>query len=890
MIGRTVSHFRVTGKLGAGGMGEVYRAEDMRLGRQVALKVLPEAFLADPERLSRFQREARALAAVRHPGIAHVHGLEEVDGRQLLVMELVEGETLAERLERGPLPVDEVLAVGIRLAEALQAAHDRGIVHRDLKPANVKVSPEGEVKILDFGLAKAMAPEPAPSGDLSQSPTLAYDGTVIGMLLGTAPYMSPEQARGKAVDARTDVWAFGCVLYEMLAGRRAFPGETVTDVLAAVVARDPDWDALPAGRDPRLLQLLRRCLAKEPRRRLHSVADARLELEALRDEPAAAPTLIAGGGAWRPSRRPSLLAGSIMALAAAVIATLLTWHVVGLRAAPAPLRRVGLVTPPGLPFTPLGRSPSLAIAPDASRVVYTSVEGSLSRLLMRSLDAFRPQPIGGTEDGAGPVFSPDGRFIAYFTTDQLKKIPVEGGAPVSLCPAREGRGAWWADDGTIIFATHPSEGLYRVPATGGTPRLVTHLDEKAGELSHRLPQLLPGGRAVLTTVLSRPGWSTSVVAIELPSGKRHPLVPSASHGRFVPPAQLVFARGDSIFGVGFDPQRLELRGEPVPLVEGVEKDALFETMEYDVAGDGTLVYAPTVEQTGVVAVLEGGRRRDLPLPARRWVEAALDPQAKRLALVESSREGAWGHIWIDDLGSGGLLRLTREGGDSVVWSPDGKRLAYRNAVSAIASRNADGTGEEEVLLPMPASDWDVQLPTAYSPDGRQVILMRRGVGKGWDLLVSTVAPSGRLEAPRPLAGGKGDQVVATFSPDGRWVAFASDESGQPEVYVQPFPGPGGRQQLSQGGGYAPFWGADGQLYFLSRSRLMAVPVTTTGGFFGVATPRVVYEPVPQVVNGLAVAPDGRAFLLEGRFPDQQELRVVFGFAAEARRLLGAGAR
>jgi serine/threonine protein kinase len=563
-IGTKLGSYEVTGAIGAGGMGEVYQAHDTKLGRDVAIKVLPEAFAHDPERLSRFQREAKMLAALNHSNIATIHGLEQSSGTSYLVMELVPGETLAEQIERdGAVPIEEALAIAKQIAEALEAAHEKGIIHRDLKPANVKLTPEGKVKVLDFGLAKAFAGDGA-TEDPSNSPTLSRAATMKGVILGTAAYMSPEQARGKAVDKRTDIWAFGAVLYELLTGKPAFRGEDVTDILAAVVRAEPDWQALPAATPTQVRSLLRRCLQKDKTLRLQAAGDARIEIQ----EAIAAPK-DSGVAQATPASGSKLLLAVAAALALLlVVASGALWRVTRpVEQSLRPLVRLDVDLGPDVSLGS-SRGADTILSPDGTRIVFVSQ----GRLLIRRLDQPNATELAGTQGAFAPFFSPDGQWIAFFTPGRLQKISVEGGSPITLCNSGNAAGGSWGEDGNIVAALNLTQGLSRIPSAGGPPTPASDLQN--GEFTHRWPQILPGGKAVLFTASSEPAFDlASIEVISLADGRTKTLVRGGTFGRYLPSGRLIYINRGTLFAVPFDLDHLEVRGTPVPVLDQVGYNA-----------------------------------------------------------------------------------------------------------------------------------------------------------------------------------------------------------------------------------------------------------------------------------------------------------------------------
>jgi len=715
-------------------MGEVWRATDTRLGRDVALKLLPAAFAFDPDRVARFEREAKLLASLSHTHIAGLFALEEAtlgDGApcvRILAMELAEGEDLAERLKRGAVPVDEAIAIAKQIAEALEAAHEKGIVHRDLKPSNVKVSAEGHVKVLDFGLAKAWSNErdgATDSADWSQSPTLARTGTAAGLILGTAAYMSPEQARGKPVDKRTDVWAFGVLLFEMLTGKRLFDGETVSDVLAAVLTREPQWNELPAATPPSVRRLLRHCLERNPKNRQHDIADVRVALdEALTGVPEDATAALAPRVAplrWRAL--PWAVAG-VLALAL-VLGPWAPW-----RPAPEPAKPVRLSVELGadasLATAGLGMGTAAILSPDGSVLAFVAQEtvGERPQLYVRPLESLQASPLSGTENAHNPFFSPDGHWIAYFADGKLKKVAVTGGATVTLCDAPDDRGGTWSEGGTIVFAPQGRGGLSRVSTAGGTPEVVTTPDPAAEEITHRWPQALPGGKAVLYTAHSIVGdfEDASIVVQPLPSGPHRVLQRGGYHGRYLRSGHLVYVHEGTLFAAPFDPGRLELRGPPVPALEGVAAAPGFAGAHFASSDRGMLVFMPGrgIDVGGQIHWMDReGKTQPLRALPGRYLSIRFSPDGQKLAI--DILEGRQRDVWVYEWGRDTLSRLTFERAldSNAVWTPDGRRIAFASDRADRSRWNlywqrADGTGDAERLTESKNPQW----PTSWHPAGK----------------------------------------------------------------------------------------------------------------------------------------------------------------------------
>jgi len=831
--GSKLLHYEVLGALGAGAMGEVWRARDSKLGREVAIKVLPEHFAEDEERLGRFEREAKSLAVLNHPNVAQIYGVDQVGDTCFLVLELVEGETLEERLRRGPLPLEEALDLCRQIAEGLEAAHEAGVIHRDLKPANVRVTPDGKVKVLDFGLAK-----PAGEGQIG-SGTDSVLSTAAGRLLGTPTYMAPEQARGKRIDKRVDVWAFGCVLYECLTGKRAFEGETLTDVLTTVLHAEADLAALPAGVPAHVRELLARCLAKDPRQRLRDLGDARLVLAGA----ALAGTSEAGGA--RVAARGRALPWSLCALLAALL-VLVSLRASGLlgSAASAPRGpvRVSLTLPVGDQVGVPDEMP-LAISPDGSQVVYVGLREEITRLYLRRLDSREATPIAGTEGAKSPFFSPDGRWLGFFAQAKLKKVTVGGTALEVLADAPGARGGAWGFDDSIYYAPTNASGLWRVPAAGGAPSEVTRLERAAGEISHRWPELTPDGKTLLFSVWTGPGAEERHVARQtLGASEREVLVPGGGSPRYFAPGRLCYGSLDALFSVPWTPEQRTLAGVVPQALAELPRQEGEGSSAYAFARDGTLAYlagGPERRRLRLMRIDRAGVAEPLPLPERNYQSIALAPDGRR-AIVQIE-EGVVG-LWVLDFARATLTPLATSGGSSqaAVWTSDGQRVLYRGTRAGWRNlfwRFADGTGEEHRLTEKPDV---VQTPTSISPDGRWLAFNEEGrshTGRGVWILPLGAEPFAATGEPTLFADGFDGQ----FSPDGRWIAFESPLSGRNETYLQPFPGPGPRQTVSIGGGESPRWARDGrELYYTTRDRLMAVSIPTTGEL-SIGAPALVFE-------------------------------------------------
>jgi serine/threonine-protein kinase len=657
-------------------MGQVFRARDTRLGREVALKLLPDSLARDPEKLARLEREAQLLAALNHPNIATLHGLEECDGLRFLVMELVPGETLDDRLSGGPPGLEEGLSLLRQIAEALEAAHEKGIIHRDLKPANVKVTSEGRVKLLDFGLAKAVADETPPVH--SQSPTLTRGGIEHGAVVGTTWYMSPEQARGRALDRRTDIWSFGCVFYEVVTGRKAFQGETVSDIIASILLKEPDWTKIPRDTPVKVRDLLRRCLQKEPHRRLRDIGDARLEIEESLTEPS---------GDRPPSTSRSALVSILIAAAAALAAGFVVWSTMRSEPERRSVSRFALELAPEEALTHLN-DPVVAWSRDGSRIVY--VGGDPTRLYVRPIDQIGATPIPGTEDAITAFLSPDGLWAGFYGRGKLEKISLGGGVPVPLCEVQNGWGASWGDGETILFSPTATSGLSRVSASGGSPSVVTTPDANRGEVSHRWPEFLPGGRAALFTIWTGSSQNARIALLSLETGEQRVLLEGTSFARYSATGHIVYARDGRLGAVPFDLEKLEVTGPPIPISLALMTQPEVGTAHFALSGDGSLAYVPGAGPPGrtLMWVDRDGSTRNLEAPRRAYEHPRLSPDGKRVAVTITDEPT---HVWTYDLERDTLSRLTAPEGRQPVWTPDGESITFRSGPFDIVEQASDGS-------------------------------------------------------------------------------------------------------------------------------------------------------------------------------------------------------
>jgi serine/threonine protein kinase len=808
--GKMIGHYRILSILGAGGMGEVYRAHDTKLKRDVALKVLPEAFGRDDERLARFQREAHILASLNHPNIATIHDIEGYGELHFLVLEFIAGATLAERVKRGPLPIKEALQFAKQIADALEAAHDRGIIHRDLKPANVCITPQDTVKVLDFGIAKALqglASEEG-SGEDSSSSHLQRSGTAPGVIIGTAAYMSPEQARGRKADRTSDVWAFGCVLFEMLTGHRAFDGESITDILSAVLKAEPDWNQLPPETPEALRRLLGRCLRKEQKSRLHDVADARIEI----DDALNATEVRHPVSQPAQSRRISWIALSLVPLVAVVL-MVRTWRQAGVR---VPEVQFEVATPPTPDPT------SIAISPDGRKLVFSAESDTGLRLWLRVLDSVLAKPLIGTDRGFFPFWSPDSQSIGFFADGRLVTLDIDSGLVRTLADAPNPEGGAWNRDGTILFAPNQTGSLFRVSTSGGKPESVTRVAEQ--QAGHTFPVFLPDGHRFLFYVT---GTSPGVYAGQIGSSTIQHVLDADAPATYSSAGQLLFINQRTLFAQDFDPVNLALSGNPSPVAQQIVIDpvaAIFAAVSASAAGP--IIYRAGMaggqrqfawfDRSGKVIGAIGGSDNAIP------AGPSISPEGRRMVLYRTVSGNT--DIWMLDLLRGLLTRFTFDAAveGNPVWSPDAKYVAFnsnRSGVYDIYRKAASGTGNEELLLATPEN----KAPLDWSPDGRFVLYRSPGVTTGFDLWALPVAGERK---PFPVAQTNFEERDGQFSPDGKWVAYQSNESGRTEIVVQSFPSPGSKLQVSTNGGAQVRWRHDGKelFYIAFDGRLMAVPV------------------------------------------------------------------
>jgi eukaryotic-like serine/threonine-protein kinase len=904
--GQQIGHYQVLAKIGEGGMGEVYRARDTRLNREVAIKVLPQTFAADPYRMARFQREAQLLASLNHPKIAAIYGLEDSSLTRALVMELVEGPTLAERIGRAAqsarskavsgspaqasaaagsgsksdgqsrsaastrksaIPLEELLPIARQLAEALEYAHEHGIIHRDLKPANIKVTPDGCVKVLDFGLAKAMEPDQS-SADISNSPTLSIAMTQAGFILGTAAYMAPEQAKGKPVDRRADIWAFGCVFYEMLTGQKAFDGETVSDVLAAVIKSEPDWSALPADTPPAIRKLIRRCIAKDPKQRLHDMGDARLSIE---DTISGADDEAISSGQTAESKRASVVRRTAP-WALGGLAVLLAGTTAWFSLQPKPelsVIRFPIAAPEG---TVLASFNGFSISPDGRYLAFPAQtsEDKPPMIWLRPLDSLTAQAVPGTEGADRPVWSPDSRQIAFGAGGKLEKVAISGGLPITICDMRDFSSPYpnhytegaWNRDGVILF-TNPG-GIYQVPDSGGAPALLAAPDASHNESGFTLPQFLPDGRHFLVQMFTKSGPGRIAIG-SLDSKGFKDLGPTTSNPIYAHGFILYLDQG-TLMARPFDASSLRFTGSATLVAQNIGLAAGPQAGFFSASQSGVLVYRalPSTSNNAMVWFNRAGQKLGTVGQPDVFANPSLSPDGTRLAVGVGQQPK--GDIWVYDLKRGTGSRLTFNPAYDVnpVWSEDGKRILFssdRSGPWSIFQKAADGLGTSQMVFP---AEKESKALDDFTPDGRYAIY---DTANGITQSQLFALPLFGDRKPIPLVQGSFGAASARFSPNGHFVAYSSNETGQNEIYVQTFPERTGRWEISTSGGVMPMWRRDGkELYYLtSDEKLMAVEVNATSAAFQASIPKELFQaqliPLSYWRNIYVPSPDGQRFLM-----------------------------
>jgi serine/threonine protein kinase/Tol biopolymer transport system component len=893
--GTKLGPYEILSAIGAGGMGEVYKARDTRLDRIVAVKVLPTHLADRPELRERFEREARTIASLNHPHICTLHDIGQQDGVDYLVMEYLEGETLAQRLLKGSLSIDLVLQYAIEISDALDKAHRKGVTHRDLKPGNIMITKSG-TKLLDFGLAKLKQEATPANVPLSELPTANDPLTAEGSIVGTLQYMAPEQLEGKEVDARTDIFAFGAVVYEMATGKKAFEGKSQASLIAAILEREPPvLSSFQPMTPPALDRVVKRCLAKEPDERWQSANDLTNELK-----------WIAEGGS-QVSSIPSTAAKGIRALGPQALIFILGIFLSGMAISgavvwnlkptplPAPqhVSRLTIALPRGQQLAGLENGPAVALSPDGTRLAYSALQGGTQQLYLRAIDSLEPTPIPGTEGAVNPFFSPDGQWVGFFAGGALKKVSVSGGVAVTLGVASNPGGASWGSQGMITFAPTQVGALQQVQEAGGTPQSLTHFEK--GDSTHRWPEFLPGGRALLFAAAPNSiNFSIGQVAAQMVgTGERRNLIQGGMSPRYASTGHLIYAQGGSLMAVPFDPQRLTTTGTAIPVVEGVQQSPFSGAVQYSISNSGSLVYVSggvQSTQSRLVWVSRNGMEQPLAAPPRAYLNPRLSPDGRRVGVTITEQDS---HIWLYDLRET-FTRLTFEGNanNGAVWTPDGKRIAFstnpKGGPLNLFWLLADGSGGLERLT----TSQYLNAPMSWSPDGKLLAFFEVNPVTQRDIWILRMSDHKLL----PFLQTPFNEAVPRFSPDGRWLAYISDESGRYEIYVQSYPGPGGKWQISTEGGTEPAWNGNGrELFYRNGDKMMAVDIATQPGF-AAGTPRMLfegrYERAPFPSTNYDVSPDGQRFLMlkpnESAEAAPTQINVVLNWFEELKRRVPTG--
>src|SRR3989454_716091 len=882
--GTRLGPYEIVAPLGAGGMGEVYRARDTRLDRTVAIKILPAQFSSDPVRKQRLEREAKTISSLNHPHICVLYDVGSQDGIDYLVMECVEGETLAKRLEKGALPLEQVLKFGAQIADALDKAHHSGVIHRDLKPGNIMLTPTG-AKLLDFGLAKPTAPLTSVA-TLTAAVTQSSPMTEQGAIVGTFQYMSPEQVQAKELDGRSDIFSLGAVLYEMLTGQRAFQGKSQLSVASAVLEKEPaPISTIKPLTPPALDRAIRHCLAKDPEDRWQTARDLLLELKWIAEGGSQVALATPGVGKRIGARSRGALLGGVVSLILAAVTGLAVWDLKP--SPPQPVTRTVITLPPGQRLAGLNQ-PAVALSPDGTRLAYAAVQGGTQQLYLRAMDSLEARPIPGTEGAVYPSFSPDGQWLGFFAGQKLKKISVSGGAAQTLGDATLANGVSWSSQGTIAFSPASASFLEQVSEAGGAPQTLTRLE--TGEVSHRWPEFLPGGKAVLFVAsTSSFNWTNSQIAVQaVGTGDRRNLIQGATHPRYASSGHLVYAQGGSLMAVPFDAQRLAVTGAAVPVVENVSNAPTAGAAQYSISTTGSLVYVPgggQGDQRRLAWVARNGAEQPAAAPARAYMFPRISPDGRRVALGVTEHET---QLWLYDLSREALTRFTFEGivNLNAVWTTDDKRIAFQSSKEGppdIYWQRADGSGGPERVT---TSEYP-HAPMSWAPDGQLLAFIEVNPSTQRDIWVLRMSD----RKAQPFLRTRFDESVPRFSPDGRWLAYISNESGRYEIYVQPYPGPGGKWQISTEGGTEPTWNHNGrELFYRSGDRMMAVDIATQPSF-AAGKPRMLfagpYELSPATSPNYDVSPDGQRFLMLK--PSEQEaaaptqINVVLNWFEELKR-------
>ena len=900
--GRRLGPYEILSAVGAGGMGEVYKARDTRLDRTVAIKVLPDHFENRSELRERFEREARTIASLNHPHICVLHDIGHQDGVDYLVLEYLEGETLAQRLMKGPLPVEQALRYAIEIADALDKAHRKGITHRDLKPGNIMLTKSG-TKLLDFGLAK-LRQEAAPSEvSLSNLSTRDDSITAQGTILGTLQYMAPEQLEGRKdeIDARTDIFAFGVVVYEMATGKKAFEGKSQASLIAAILEREPPpMTTLQPMTPPALDRVVKRCLAKDREDRWQTARDVCDEMKWIATGDSQISSVpIAAAKAARALGRRGIFIGVGAVLLVAAIASLVTWNLKSTPPTPPqPVTRMVVNLPPGQQLAGLSKGPAVALTPDGTHLAYVAREGGTQRIYLRAMNSLESKPIPDTEGAANPFFSPDGQWLGFFASGKLKKVSLNGGGALTLADAVEPGGASWSSQGTIFFGAASTSPLKQVPDTGGVPQPLTSIQR--GEGGHRWPDVMPGGKAVLFVAgASAITSNNQQLAIQLVgTGKQHYLIQGGTTPQYASSGHLIFAQRGTLMAVPFDVQRLTAAGAPVPVVDGVLEStvtgaSLYGASQYSLSATGSLAYVPggvQSAQSKLVWVTRNGTEQPMAAPPHAYLNQRLSPDDQRVAATISDLET---QLWLYDLSRETLTRVTFEAGanNAAQWTPDGKRIAFasnKEGPLSVYWRLADGSGGLEQLT---TGEYG-RVPMSWSPDGKLLAFIEINPTTGYDIWVLRMSD----RKAEPFLRTQFNESVPRFSPDGRWLAYISDESGRYEIYVQPYPGPGGKWQISTDGGTEPAWNPNGkELFYRSGDKMMAVDVTTQPSFTA-GRPHMLFQgpylPTPLTNPNYDVSRDGQRFLMlkpvESQASEPTQINLVLNWFEELKQKVPTG--
>ncbi len=905
--GTKLGPYETIAPLGAGGMGEVYRAKDPRLDRIVAIKVLPQHLAGTPEARQRFEREARSVSALNHPNICTLFDVGSQDGTEYLVMEYLEGETLAARLEKGALPLDQALKIGIEISDALEKAHRQGIIHRDLKPGNIMLTKSG-AKLLDFGLAKAVDSKPVSGLTVAESgPIVREPVTDVGVVLGTYQYMAPELIEGLDADARSDIFAFGAVLYEMAAGKRAFDGKSQASVLAAILASEPKpISSLQPASPPALDRVVKICLAKDPNERWQTAHDVKLQLQWIAEggSQAGLPAPVVSHG-----KRRERTAWAVAAIATFIAITLAIVFLPRAQKAGQPIQ-VSADLGADVTISTEFSGPNAILSPDGTKLVFVA-EGSdkQRRLYIRSLDQLQATVLPGAEGASNPFFSPDGQWIAFFAEGKLKKISVQGGAPVTICDSRFALlSASWGDNGNIVLPNRTEGALFKVSSAGGALVPLTTLDKQRGETSQRWPQVLRGSKVVLYTseaTNTNTYDDADIVAYSVASGQAKTILHGGFHAIYLPSGYLVYMHNGTLFAIPFDLKRLEVSGQAAAVVDNVVANPSSGAAQFSISDTGTLVYVAgsAVDRNVSIYWMDAdGKFTPLRETPGDYHDLAFSPDGKRLAMDIRDQNLKRTDIWVYDLERDTLTRLTfaGDGNSRPVWTPDGQRIVYNSYEKGVAQNlwwiRSDGGGDPQRLT----QSNNYQSPGSWSPDGKTLAFAQRNPGTGTDIMTLTVEGSEKTGwkpgQPKPFLNTTFSETEPVFSPDGRWIAYQSNESGTNEVYVRPFPGPGGKTQISTGGGFLPRWSRNGkELYYIpsTRDKIMTVAYTAVGDSFHADKPQLWSSGQISDRASYAPNPDGKRIAVL-KAPGAVEaapinkVEFIFNFIDEIRTKVSAG--